>query len=232
MAWFVGTSGYAFKEWKGPFFPETLPDDEMLGYYATRFRAVEINNTFYRMPREKHLLDWASQVPDGFRFALKASQRITHHARLRDTGELTGYLSQTVAVLAHKLGPTLFQLPPSLKKDLPRLEAFLESLPKRWKVAFEFRHPSWFADDRVLEALKAKDASLCVSDQDDMKTPVVATASWGYARLHRFDYAEADLATWASALRALPWDDGYVFFKHNHEPGSGPPAAEALMAHL
>ncbi len=229
MEWFVGTSGYAFKEWKGPFYPEKLPDAEMLGYYASKFRSVEINNTFYRMPREKNLLDWGAQVPDGFRFAIKASQRITHHAQLRDAGEMIDYLAHTVAVLAHKLGPTLFQLPPFLKRDVPRLQAFVDALPKRWKVAIEFRHKSWFEDDQALEVLKAKDVALCISDQDELQTPVVATASWGYVRLHRFDYAADGLAKWAEVLGGQPWEEGYVFFKHDHSPGSGPPIAEALM---
>ncbi len=232
MEFFVGTSGYAFKDWKGPFYPAKFPDAEMLGFYASRFPSVEINNTFYRMPREKHLLDWAAQVPDGFRFAIKASQRITHHAQLRDAGELVGYLAQTVAVMGPKLGPTLFQLPPFLKKDLPRLVGFLEILPKRWKVAIEFRHQSWFDDDQVVDALRAKDVALCISDQDELTTPLVATASWGYVRLHRFDYDRDGLSHWARTLRALPWGEAFVYFKHDHSPGSGPPVAEALMTEL
>jgi uncharacterized protein YecE (DUF72 family) len=178
MEWFVGTSGYAFKEWKGPFYPEKLADAAMLGYYATKFRAVEINNTFYRMPKEKHLLDWGAQVPEGFRFAFKATQRITHYARLQDTGELIDYLAGTMAVLASKLGPILFQLPPSLKKDVPRLAAFVDRLPRGWQVAVEFRHPSWFDDEATLEVLRSRDIALCITDQDDLRTPVVATASW------------------------------------------------------
>ncbi|MFN0179126.1 MAG: DUF72 domain-containing protein [Gemmatimonadales bacterium] len=228
MGYYVGTSGYAFKEWKGPFYPEKLPDAEMLPFYATKFNSVEINNTFYRMPKEKNLLDWAAQVPESFRFAIKASQRITHHAQLRDAGELVTHLAQTIAVMSHKLGPTLFQLPPFLKKDLPRLEDFLDVLPKRWRVAIEFRHASWFDDDQVLEALKAKDVSLCVSDQEDKASPVVATASWGYVRLHKFDYQAAGLVEWAGRIKALPWSDTFVFFKHDHSPGSGPPVADAF----
>jgi uncharacterized protein YecE (DUF72 family) len=228
MGHFVGTSGYAFKEWKGPFYPEKLPDAEMLPFYATRFNSVEINNTFYRMPKEKNLLDWAAQVPEGFRFAIKASQRITHQAQLRDAGELVTHLAQTVAVMGHKLGPTLFQLPPFLKKDLPRLQDFLDVLPKRWRVSIEFRHASWFDDDQVLEMLKAKDVSLCVSDQQDKASPVVATASWGYVRLHKFDYEASGLAEWAGRIKTMAWSDTFVFFKHDHSPGSGPPVAEAL----
>ncbi|MDX2058499.1 MAG: DUF72 domain-containing protein [Gemmatimonadales bacterium] len=232
MAFFVGTSGYAFKEWKGPFYPAKLPDKDMLPYYASRFPTVEINNTFYRMPREKNLLDWAAQVPDGFRFAIKANQKITHHAQLRDAGALVAYLAQTVAVLGPKLGPTLFQLPPHLKKDIPRLAAFLDVVPKRWRIALEFRHRSWFDDDQVFTTLASRDAALCWSDQDDMATPPVPTASWGYVRLHKLDYTDPDLVEWADRLRAAPWSDGFVYFKHDHSPGSGPPVAESLIAKL
>lgn len=225
---YVGTSGFAFKEWKGPFYPADLADAAMLGFYATRFPAVEINNTFYRMPREKNLLEWAAQVPEDFRFALKASQRITHHARLRDVGEMVGYLARTASVLAARLGPTLFQLPPGFKKDLPTLGAFLEALPKRYRAAIEFRHPSWLEDD-VFDALRARDVALCLADHDDFATPPVATASWGYARLHRIAYDSAGLDAWAETLRGQPWSEGYVFFKHDHGPSSGPPVAEGLV---
>ncbi len=232
MAFFVGTSGYAFKEWKGPFYPAKLPDKDMLPFYAGRFPTVEINNTFYRMPREKNLLDWAAQVPDSFRFAIKASQRITHHAQLRDAGELVGYLAQTVAVLGPKLGPTLFQLPPHLKKDIPRLEAFLAVVPKRWRITIEFRNRTWFEDEQVVDVLRAHDVALCISDQDEWVTPLVATAGWGYVRLHKLDYDDPGLTDWAAKLKALPWSDTFVYFKHDHSPGSGPPVAEALIAKL
>ena len=232
MAFFVGTSGYAFKEWKGVFYPAKLPDKDMLPFYSSKFPTVEINNTFYRMPKEKNLLDWAAQVPEQFRFAIKASQRITHHAQLRDAGELVGYLAQTVAVLGPRLGPTLFQLPPHLKKDIPRLEAFLAVLPKRWRVTMEFRNKTWFEDREVLDVLKAHDVALCISDQDEWVTPLEPTASWGYVRLHKLDYTDAGLTDWAAKLKALPWSDTFVYFKHDHSPGSGPPVAEALMEKL
>lgn len=232
MAFYVGTSGYAFKEWKGTFYPEKFPDKDMLGYYASRFPTVEINNTFYRMPREKNLLDWGAQVPADFRFAVKASQRITHHAQLRDAGELVAYLAQTVAVLGPQLGPTLFQLPPHLKKDIPRLRDFLAIVPKRWRITLEFRHRSWFEDDEVFGVLEAHDAALCISDQDGMATPLVATTGWGYVRLHKLDYDRPALERWADRLRGLGWSDGFIYFKHDHGPGSGPPVAEALMALL
>jgi len=227
----VGTSGYAFKEWKGPFYPEKLPDAEMLPYYASKFSTVEINNTFYRMPKEKTLLDWAAKVPEEFRFALKASQRITHHARLKDVGDLVGYLVQTSVVLERRLGPTLFQLPPNLKKDATRLADFLEVLPKRFRATVEFRHTSWF-DDEVFGLLRDREIALCISDQDELDTPLVDTAPWGYVRLHRIGYDLKQLDAWAAKLRALPWTEGYVFFKHDHAADSGPPVAAALAERL
>ncbi len=232
MTAYVGTSGFAFKEWKGPFYPAKLPDKGMLAYYASQFPTVEINNTFYRMPREKNLLDWAAEVPEGFQFAIKASQRITHHAQLRDAGELVRYLAQTVAVLGSKLGPTLFQLPPHLKKDIPRLEAFLDIVPKRWRITIEFRNQTWFEDDQVFEVLKARDVPLCISDQDGVPTPLVATADWGYVRLHKLDYDEAGLAAWAARIAGFGWTDAFIYFKHDHSPGSGPPVAMSLKAKL
>jgi uncharacterized protein YecE (DUF72 family) len=225
----AGTSGYAFKEWKGSYYPEGVKDDGMLGYYATRFPTVEINNTFYRMPRENVLIDWASQVPDTFTFAIKASQRITHHARLKpESKELVGYLLQNTSLLGAKLGPILFQLPPNMKKDIDRLRTFLDFLPHGRKFTFEFRHSSWFDED-VVEALRAKDAALTIIDQDDFATPPIASASWGYVRLHRLDYDANALTEWAARVREQPWSETYVYFKHDEGVGSGPPAVEAFL---
>ena len=162
---FAGASGFSYKPWKGPFYPVDLPDAEMLGYYAARLPAVEINNTFYRLPKAKMLEDWAGQTPDGFRFVLKASRRITHMQRLKDVGELVGYLFETAGALGPKLGPLLFQLPPHLKKDLDRLRTFLDLVPAERRVALEFRNASWFEDD-VFEALRAHDAALCVAETE------------------------------------------------------------------
>ena len=227
MAIRAGTSGWSFKEWKGSFYPKGLPDDEMLGFYSGKFPTVEINNTFYRMPKETVLLDWASKVPVEFRFAIKASQRITHHGRLNDVASEVEYFTRITSVLGDRRGPTLFQLPPNLKKDLPRLTAFLDILPRGWRSTFEFRHSSWFDDD-VYAALGAKDAALCIADHDDFETPLVKTASWGYARLHRLTYDDAALAAWRERLEGLGADELYVFFKHDETAGSGPGAAEAF----
>jgi uncharacterized protein YecE (DUF72 family) len=224
----AGTSGWSFKEWKGSFYPKELPDTGMLGYYASKYPTVEINNTFYRMPKEQVLIDWAAQVPDGFRFAVKASQRITHKARLVDVGGDVEYFLRVCSALGQRRGPSLFQLPPNLKKDLPRLTAFLAHIPRRWQATVEFRHASWF-DDEVFDALRQHDCALCISDQDDFTTPLVATAGWGYARLHRLTYDAAALADWAAKLKAQPWSETYVFFKHDETAGSGPEAAEAFL---
>lgn len=234
----VGTSGYAYKEWKGNFYPADLPADGMLRYYGERLNTVEINNTFYRMPQEKVLLDWAAVVPDGFRFVLKASQKITHFKRLKDVGSEVEYFLRVANVLGPKLGPTLFQLPPNLKKDLPRLTDFLALIPRTWRAAFEFRHASWFDDD-VFALLKDHNAALCLADTDPdeesgkeaLQVPFVATADWGYLRLRRAGYAAADLAAWAGQVTSQAWQDAFVFFKHE-DAGAGPKLAAEFTALL
>jgi uncharacterized protein YecE (DUF72 family) len=224
----AGTSGYAFKEWKGSFYPPDLKDDGMLGYYASKFPTVEINNTFYRLPKEAVLRAWAGQVPEPFTFAIKASQRITHHARLKPEGaSAVEFLLKNTSALAGRLGPILFQLPPNLKKDVDRLRAFLDTLPADRRYTIEFRHESWF-DDEVFDALRARDIPLCIVEQPDFASPVVSTASWGYARLHRFDYDEAMMAEWVKRLAGQPWTEAYVYFKHDEGIGSGPPAVDAF----
>ncbi len=216
----TGTSGFAYKEWKGSFYPEDLKGDDMLRYYAERLPAVEINNTFYRMPKESVLEGWASQVPESFRFVLKASRQITHMKRLKEVDEPVEYLLSKAAALGRRLGPLLFQLPPNLKKDLPRLEAFLGLVHEPYRVALDFRSETWFGDD-VFDALRAHGAALCIEDGDELSAPRVATAPWGYLRLRRPDYDTAALDDWAAWVRAQAWDDAFVFFKHE-EAGTGP----------
>jgi uncharacterized protein YecE (DUF72 family) len=224
----AGTSGFAFKEWKGSFYPQDLKDDAMLGYYASKFPTVEINNTFYRLPKEHVLQDWASQVPDPFTFAIKASQRITHHARLKpECASAVEFLLKNTSALAGRLGPILFQLPPNLKKDVDRLRVFIDRLPADRRYTIEFRHESWFDDD-VFAALHARDIPMCIVEQPDFASPVVSTATWGYVRLHRFDYDDAMMAEWSKRLAAQPWSEAYVFFKHDEGIGSGPPAVDAF----
>lgn len=225
----AGTSGYAFKEWKGTFYPEDMKDAGMLGYYASKFPTVEINNTFYRLPKEHVLVEWAGQVPESFTFAIKASQRITHYARLKpECASAVEFLLKNTAALSDRLGPILFQLPPNLKKDFDRLRVFLDTLPHERRYAIEFRHESWF-DDEVFAALRARDIPLCITDQPEFASPVIATATWGYARLHRFDYSAEMLAAWATQLAAQPWSEACVYFKHDEGEGSGPPAVDAFV---
>ena len=225
----AGTSGYAFKEWRGSFYPPELHSEEMLAFYASSFPTVEINNTFYRLPKEHVLLEWAAQVPESFTFAIKASQRITHHARLKPDGaSAVEFLLKNLLVLGPRLGPILFQLPPNLKKDLPRLQAFLDTLPPDRRYAIEFRHESWFDDD-TFGALRARDVALVVIDQPEFASPVVATATWGYLRLHRFDYDAAALTEWARRIAAQSWNEAFVYFKHDEGVGSGPPAVQAFL---
>lgn len=223
----AGTSGFSYKEWKGSFYPEDLPAARMLAYYSERLPAVEINNTFYRMPKPALLEGWSAEVPPEFRFVLKASQRITHFKRLKEAGDDVAYFFGVAATLGERLGPALFQLPPTLKKDLPRLEAFLGTLPPGAKAAFEFRHASWFEDD-VFAALRSRGAALCLAEDEELATPVVATADWGYLRLRRQDYGDADVAAWAARVREQPWTEAYVFFKHE-DAGSGPRLAAQFL---
>ena len=228
MTLYVGTSGYSYKEWKGSFYPEKIPAKEMLTYYATRLPAVEINNTFYRLPQKSMLENWKEQVPAGFKFSVKASQRITHFKRLKETEEETRYLLDTAAALGDRLGPVLFQLPPNMKKDLPRLESFLFCLPNETRATFEFRHPTWLDDD-VLELLSRKNHALCISDTDDLPVSHVdKTADWGYLRLRRVNYSEENLAEWFKRVEDQNWNDAFVFFKHEDE-GTGPRLAGQFL---
>jgi uncharacterized protein YecE (DUF72 family) len=224
----AGTSGYSYKEWKGNFYPEKLPAASMLSFYAERFSTVEINNTFYRMPSEQVLLNWSEQVPDGFSFVLKVPRRITHDKRLKEADEDVAYLLRTVAVLRKKRGPLLFQTPPFLRKDLPRLRDFLTLLPPDVQSAFEFRHQSWF-DDEVFAVLRENDAALCLADADDeLNIPFVGTAEWGYVRLRRPDYTDVDLRDWAKRVGGQPWKEAFVFFKHE-DAGKGPQFAARFL---
>jgi len=225
---YVGTSGYSYKEWKGSFYPEKLAARDMLAYYSERLKAVELNNTFYRLPKPEMVESWKSQVPDNFRFSLKASQRITHFKRLKEAEDVTRYMLDTVTTLDDRLGVILFQLPPNMKKDIDRLRPFLEILPRDLNCAFEFRHPTWF-DDEVLELLRRDSRALCVSDTDDLPANHIdKTADWGYLRLRRVNYSESNLTEWIERINAQNWKDTYVFFKHEDE-GTGPKLAAEFL---
>ena len=216
MLLLAGTSGYSYKEWLGHFYPEKLPASEMLRYYAERFPTVEINNTFYRMPAESMLAQWSEQVPDHFAFTLKAPRRITHDMRLRETESHVAELLRRAGALGNKLGVLLFQLPPYLRKDLPRLRDFLGLLPSGKRVAFEFRHASW-QDDEVYEALRSRAAMLCVTDTDEGDTPFVATSDCAYVRLRRTHYDDNELRAWAARIAAKALAQTYVYFMHEDE---------------
>ena len=212
----AGTSGYAYKEWVGHFYPEKLPAQEMLRWYAGRLPTVEINNTFYRMPAESLLAHWAGEVPAGFSFSVKASRAITHLRRLKGAETSVSTLLERVAVLGDKLGVILFQTPPTLKKDLPRLRDFLGLLPAGRQVALEFRNDSWF-DEEVYETLRARAAILCVSEDDDGASPLVRTSDGAYLRLRRTNYGERDLAAWVERLASQSFARAWVYFKHEDE---------------
>ena len=224
MKIFVGTSGYAYKEWKGKFYPEKISPKEMLHFYSERLSAVEINNTFYHMPTEGVLSSWAEQVPGDFVFALKAPQVITHLKRLRNADEETEYLFRTLSVLGRKLGPVLFQFPKSFRADRPALEDFLTLIPGNMSCAFEFRSPSWL-DVKILGLLRERRCSLCTADVDENPaSEIISTAPWGYLRLRRSDYSDADLSQWLEKILSQKWEKVFVFFKHEDE-ARGPEVA-------
>jgi uncharacterized protein YecE (DUF72 family) len=213
----VGTSGYSYKEWKGKFYPEKISPRVMLRFYSGSFGTVEINNTFYHMPTESVLTSWSQQVPDDFVFALKAPQSITHLKRLRDVNEETGYLFRTLAVLGRKLGPVLFQFPKSFRADANVLKDFLALIPGNVSCAFEFRSSTWLHDE-ILELLHGKGCCLCTADSDENPAnEIIPTAPWGYLRLRRSDYTDADLSQWMKRILSQEWKQSFVFFKHEEE---------------
>jgi uncharacterized protein YecE (DUF72 family) len=223
MTLYVGTSGYAYREWKGSFYPTDLPAARMLRYYGGRFPAVESNSTFKSMPTAAAVRAWAAEVPAGFKFAIKAPEQITHRKRLKGVGRLVTQLFVVADVLKRRLGPVLVQLPPNFKKDVPRLRDFLASVPPRRRVAFEFRNASWF-DEEVYGLLRKRRAALCIADADKLTVPFVPTADWGYLRLRRDSYGTAALRTWAKRVGEQSWKDAFVFFKHD-DAGRGPAMA-------
>jgi len=224
----AGTSGYNYDAWKGAFYPEKLAKSKMLSYYATQLSTVEINYTFYRMPNEKTMAGWAAQVGERFRFALKASQRITHQKRLSGCDDELAYFLKVSEALGEKRGPILFQLPPNMKIDLSRLGQFLRLLPRGVQSAFEFRHQSWL-DETTFSTLREAGAALCIADTDDLSTPPVRTADYGYLRLRREDYDAATIKKWRRRIDELGISgDVYVYFKH--EDGAlGPKLARQLL---
>jgi uncharacterized protein YecE (DUF72 family) len=233
MSFYAGTSGWAYAAWKPHFYPAKLPQKDFLKFYSTELNAVEVNYTFRRFLSEKISAGWAAQTPAGFQFALKAHQAITHVRRLKNAEELLQRFLNSLQPLleAGRLGPVLFQLPPNLKADLALLGSFLELLPRKLRAAFEFRHPSWFAEE-VFAVLRDHGAALCIAESDDLQTPAVVTANFAYFRLRRSDYAAEDRRRMAADIRRRLDETGdiYAFYKHEERPESPLHARELLQA--
>ncbi|HEX9626977.1 MAG TPA: DUF72 domain-containing protein [Acidiferrobacterales bacterium] len=227
----IGTSGWHYPHWRGPFYPRDLAADAWLEYYARRFDSVEINNSFYQLPSRRTLRAWCAAVPAGFRFAIKASRYITHMKKLTaPRGSLRRFLAALDA-LGDKRGPALFQLPPRWRCDPGRLERFLAALPDGLECAFEFRDPSWH-NDEVYGLLRDRGAAFCIYDLAGFTAPRVTTAPFGYVRLHgparayRDRYGPARLRRWAQQLKALPaMRRAYVYFDNDAAAGA---VADAL----
>ncbi len=228
----AGTSGFQYAEWKGGFYPEKISAAKMLPYYAEHFPTTEINYSFRQIPSEKAISNWAAATPDRFRFSFKAPQKITHFARLRHCSETLKELHGAIKPLDEKLGVVLCQLPPNFQKDIDVLKAFLEEWPAGLRVAFEFRHASWF-DDGVFALLKTHGAALCIAEDADLAAPQVATADFGYLRLRREDYTAKELASWAAWIHGQKssWKDAFIYFKHE-DTGTGPRWAAELTKAL
>lgn len=228
MKTWIGTSGFQYAEWKGSFYPEDLPASKMLPYFAERLATTEINYTFHRIPSPKTIENWLAQTPPNFRFALKAPQKITHFARLRDCQDTLGYFCRVVSALGDRLGPILFQLPPNFKKNAEVLSAFLRELPTM-RAAFEFRHESWL-DEEIFALLRERNVALCLADTEKLAAPTAVTADYGYLRLRREDYSAADVARWTQFVREKKgnWQDVFVYFKHE-EAGTGPKLAAQMI---
>lgn len=230
----IGTSGWAYKDWNGPFYPDEVRVKDRLAYISRQFSTLEINASFYRMPTEKAVMDWREQTPDDFLFAWKASRYITHNKKLLDPADSLAFMFTRTRVLEGKLGPVLFQLPPSLKRNDERLAAFLRALPKGSRHAFEFRHPGWY-DPAVLDLLRDHGAAFCISDHHDAPSPWETTADFVYLRGHgpggRYHgrYGEAALKDWARRIRT--WrrsHDVFVYFDNDIKSAAPKDAAQLI----
>ncbi len=225
MKIYTGTSGFAYKEWKGPFYPDTISPKEMLRFYATRLNTVEINNTFYHMPQRTVLANWAGQVPDDFMFALKAPQVITHFKQLRNVFEETEYVFNALKTLSQRLGPLLFQFPKSFRADRAVLEDFLAILPAGAVCAFDFRSPTWL-EGGIPELIRSKGCGWCIEDTDEHPLrEIISSASWGYLRLRRSNYTDDGLSELADLIGSQEWERAFVYFKHEGDEARGPKLA-------
>jgi uncharacterized protein YecE (DUF72 family) len=228
----VGTSGWQYSSWKGAFYPEGLPQRAWLRHYASQFSVVEVNNSFYQLPRESTFDRWRAETPDGFLFAVKASRYITHIRRMRDCKDPVDLFWSRAERLGSKLGPVLFQLPPNLRADPELLAEFLGTLPPGMKAAFEFRHDSWRRDD-VRALLDRSGAAWVLADRPGAHVAPVVTGGWSYVRFHQGQrshpaYMRSKLRTWAGRLAASPARATYVFF-NNDELAAAPADAATLI---
>lgn len=239
MRAYLGTSGFSYPGWKGTFYPSKISGGEMLGFYAGRLSSVELNNTFYRMPRSVVLEGWRDKTPEDFRFSVKASRRITHFKKLRECDELLAYLSQGLSILGKRLGCVLFQLPPTFTLEPELLSSFIAQLPSQiskagegslpFRAAFEFRHPSW-EPSFVAELLAPSGAALVAGDTDEgVLLPLVRTGPFAYLRLRAPEYSEAQMDAWVARLLNLELEEAYVYFKHEDR---GPELARRLSEKL
>lgn len=222
MECFCGTSGFSFKEWHGAFYPIDLPEKQRLEFYSANLNAVEINNSFYRLPKRDQLKSWAAQTPESFRFVIKATRRISHQKRLLNAEEPMAYLMKNVAVLGERLGAVLIQLPPNMRANLERLQSFLSLCDDDIPIAFEFRHTSW-RDEKVFACLREKNAAWVMTDDDGLPEPIF-TADWSYQRLRRLSSDGAELEAWKPIVEAGELQRSFTFLKHEL------PAAPELAA--
>lgn len=218
---FAGTSGFSYPAWKPEFYPKDLPSKRFLEYYATRLNSVEVNYTFRRLAPAKVLEGWVNATPAGFAFACKAHQNMTHILKMKEAESFTELFLKSLEPLrvARRLGPVLFQFPPTFKCDLERLDGWLPLLPNDIRFAFEFRHASWLVD-AVYERLAKRNLALCLAESDKLEVPSVLTADFGYFRLRKGDYPEEARRGIAARVRALldGGRDAYVYFKHEEDP--------------
>lgn len=229
MQLWIGTSGFQYPEWKGKFYPEKWPVSKMLPFYAERIFTTEINYSFHRIPSATTIANWVDATPPKFKFSFKAPRKITHFARLLNCTETLQYFFSIVSQMHERLGVVLFQLPPDFVENVSLLKSFLDDLPSGLHAAFEFRNASWF-NEEVYSLLRAYNAALCIAESERLATPLVATADFGYLRLRRRDYADADIARWADFVRKQGgvWGETFVYFKHE-EGGMGPKLAQQMM---
>jgi uncharacterized protein YecE (DUF72 family) len=220
--YYVGTSGWHYEDWRGLFYPQELARSKWLEFYARHFATVELNNSFYHLPSQKAFVNWQEASPEGFTFAVKVSRFITHIKRLKDIEEPLQKFLERAVLLEDKLGPLLYQLPPSMKRDDERLKAFLTILPGRYRHVFEFRHESWF-NDKVFDVLKKHGAGFCVFDMPNATSPIVATADFAYVRFHgsaglySSSYSDEELTGWAKKIVELGQKLKAVYIYFNND---------------